>query len=187
MTRDWAHLFPRLPHQSEANRRIRWLRGAFKQLRVKLAARLPEDDCQQIDTSALPVKHTSRVRGPDGWTGPDGLHARSRQWRAWPARPARGWYVMLQRGNVGGIVTRGLCIQGFVAGAALVGMPGLLLAGILAGTFFGAAASGLFFAMAIGRRGCFFTGCCVGRPTASLGDLAVRRAHRRAARAGPAA
>jgi Transposase DDE domain len=34
------------------------------------------DDCQQIDTSALPVKHTSRVRGADGWTGPNGLHAR---------------------------------------------------------------------------------------------------------------
>ena len=70
VVRDWAHLFPRLPHQSEANRRIRWLWGAFEQLRAMLAARLPEDDCQQIDTSALPVKHTSRVRGPDGWTGP---------------------------------------------------------------------------------------------------------------------
>jgi hypothetical protein len=35
-----------------------------------LATRLPEDDCQQVDTSALPVKHPSRVRGPDGWTGP---------------------------------------------------------------------------------------------------------------------
>ena len=35
-----------------------------------LAARLPEDDCQQVDTSALPVKHPSRVRGPDQWTGP---------------------------------------------------------------------------------------------------------------------
>ena len=70
VARDWAPLFPRLPHQSEANRRIRWLRGASGQLRAMLAARLPEDDCQQIDTSALPVKHTSRVRGPDGWTGP---------------------------------------------------------------------------------------------------------------------
>jgi hypothetical protein len=70
VTRDWAHLFPKLPHQSEANRRIRWLRGAFEQLRAMLAARLPEDDCQQVDTSALPVKHASRVRGPDGWTGP---------------------------------------------------------------------------------------------------------------------
>ena len=70
VARDWGHLFPRLPHQSEANRRIRWLRGAFEQLRAMLAARLPEDNCQQIDTSALPVKHPSRVRSPDSWTGP---------------------------------------------------------------------------------------------------------------------
>lgn len=76
VARDWAHLFPSLPHQSEANRRTRWLWGAFEQLRAALASRLPEDDCQQIDTSALPVKHPSRVRGPDGWTGPAGLHAR---------------------------------------------------------------------------------------------------------------
>ena len=70
VARDWGHLFPRLPHQSEANRRIRWLWGAFEQVRAMLAARLPEDDCQQVDTSALPVKHASRVRGADGWTGP---------------------------------------------------------------------------------------------------------------------
>jgi hypothetical protein len=70
VVRDWAHLFPALPHQSEANRRIRWLWGAFEQLRAMLAARLPVDDCQQVDTTALPVKHTSRVRGADGWTGP---------------------------------------------------------------------------------------------------------------------
>jgi hypothetical protein len=70
VARDWSHLFPVLPHQSEANRRTRWLWGAFEQFRATLAARLPEDDCQQVDTSALPVKHASRVRGPDGWTGP---------------------------------------------------------------------------------------------------------------------
>jgi hypothetical protein len=70
VARDWGHLFPVLPRQSEANRRTRWLWGAFEQLRIVLAARLPEDDCQQVDTSALPVKHPSRVRGPDGWTGP---------------------------------------------------------------------------------------------------------------------
>ena len=68
--RDWGHLFPVLPHQSEANRRIRWLWGAFEQLRAALAARVPDDDCQQVDTSALPVRHPSRVRGPDGWAGP---------------------------------------------------------------------------------------------------------------------
>ena len=75
--RDWPHLFPRLPGQPEVNRRTRWQWGAFEQLRAMLAARLPEDDCQQVDTSALPVKHTSRVRGSDGWTGPgNGLAAR---------------------------------------------------------------------------------------------------------------
>jgi hypothetical protein len=70
VARDWGHLFPVLPCQSEANRRTRWLWGAFEQLRAALAARLPEDDCQQVDTTALPVKHPSRVRGADQWTGP---------------------------------------------------------------------------------------------------------------------
>ncbi len=51
VARDWGRLFPVLPHQSEANRRTRWLWGAFEQLRATLAARLPEDDCQQVDTS----------------------------------------------------------------------------------------------------------------------------------------
>ena len=75
--RDWGQLFPALPHQSEANRRIRWLWGAFGQFRAELAGRLPADDCQQVDTSALPVKHPSRVRGADGWAGPgNGLAAR---------------------------------------------------------------------------------------------------------------
>src|SRR5687768_3249361 len=36
--REWAQLFPHLPHQSEANRRIRWLWAAFEQLRAALAA-----------------------------------------------------------------------------------------------------------------------------------------------------
>ncbi|MGR7023923.1 transposase [Geodermatophilus sp. URMC 62] len=75
VARDFAHLFPRLPHQSEANRRIRWLWAAFEQLRAALVARCPLDDCAQIDTSALPVKHPSRVRGPDGWVGPHELVA----------------------------------------------------------------------------------------------------------------
>jgi hypothetical protein len=76
VARDWPHLFPCLPHQSEANRRTRWLWGASGQLRGYLARQLPADDCQQTGTTALPVKHTSRVRGPDSWTGPNGLHAR---------------------------------------------------------------------------------------------------------------
>ena len=83
--RDWPGLFPHLPDQPEVNRRTRWLWGAFEQLRAGWAAAVPADPVQQIDTSALPVKHPSRVRGPDGWTGPgndlaarfgrDGAHA----------------------------------------------------------------------------------------------------------------
>ena len=76
--RDWLYLFPHLPHQSGVNRRIRWLWGAFEQLRAAWAAAIPPDPVQQIDTSALPVKHCSRVRGPDQRTGPgNDLAARS--------------------------------------------------------------------------------------------------------------
>ena len=95
---------------------------------------------------------------------------------------ARLWYVALQRGRAGGGVSRGLCIQGFVTGVVIVGLLALTLTRIPAGTFLDAAAPGLFFAMAIGRQGCFFTGCCTGRPTASRwgvwssdGRIGVRR------------
>ncbi|HEX2805232.1 MAG TPA: transposase, partial [Kineosporiaceae bacterium] len=74
--RDFSGWFPKLPHHSEFNRRARWLWGAFEQTRVCLADLVPADDWGQVDTSALPVKHPSRVRGPDSWTGPNGLAAR---------------------------------------------------------------------------------------------------------------
>jgi Transposase DDE domain len=73
--RDWSSYFPHLPVQSEVNRRLRWLWGAFEQLRQRALEALPADGWQQIDTTALPVKHPSRVRGPDSWIGPDGLVA----------------------------------------------------------------------------------------------------------------
>lgn len=70
--RGWRHCFPRLPSRSEFNRRVRWLWGAFEALRERLLAHLPQDTWQQVDTAALPVKHPSRVRGPDRWQGPGG-------------------------------------------------------------------------------------------------------------------
>ena len=73
--RDWGAYFPALPPQSEFNRRVRWLWGAFELVRRQLLVALPEDGWQQLDTTALPVKHPSRVRGPDGWHGPEGLRA----------------------------------------------------------------------------------------------------------------
>ena len=74
--RDHAGLFPKLPDHTRFNRRARWLWGAFEQTRAALAALVPTDDWGQVDTSALPVKHPSRKRGPDSWTGPNGLYAR---------------------------------------------------------------------------------------------------------------
>ena len=74
--REWPDLFPALPHPSEVNRRSRWLYGAYEQIRRVLLAEVEADDWGQIDTSALPVKHPSRVRGPDSWTGPNDLCAR---------------------------------------------------------------------------------------------------------------
>src|SRR5438105_808507 len=77
--RDWPHLFPHLPDQPEVNRRTRWLWGAFEQLRADWAASMPADPVQQIGTSAIPVKHPSRVPGPGNDLaarfGRDGAHA----------------------------------------------------------------------------------------------------------------
>ncbi len=77
LLRDWRHLFPYIPAQSELNRRTRWLSGALELLRQHWLADLPNalEHWFAIDTTPLPVKHPSRVRGVDGWVGPDELHA----------------------------------------------------------------------------------------------------------------
>ena len=74
--REWPGLFSSLPHVSEFNCRARWLYGAYEQIRAAVMATVPADDWGQIDTSALPVTHPSRVRGPDSWCGPNDLYAR---------------------------------------------------------------------------------------------------------------
>lgn len=61
----------------------------------------------------------------------------------------------------------GMCIQGFVLGAAVGLIVGALVAGIDLGSLLDITAPALMFGMTIGRFGCFFSGCCVGRPTAS--------------------
>lgn len=77
LVREWRHLFPHIPAQSELNRRTRWLHGALELLRQHWLADLPNALGRwfAIDTTPLPVKHPSRVRGVDGWIGVDGLHA----------------------------------------------------------------------------------------------------------------
>jgi phosphatidylglycerol---prolipoprotein diacylglyceryl transferase len=76
----------------------------------------------------------------------------------------KAWFIAVHRGRELG----GWCIQGFVTGAAIaVGVAAAEGPGVPAGAFLAAAAPALLIGMAIGRPGCFFTGCCTGRPTAS--------------------
>jgi phosphatidylglycerol---prolipoprotein diacylglyceryl transferase len=76
----------------------------------------------------------------------------------------KAWYVAVHRGRK----FDGWCIQGFVAGAAVVvAVAAVAGPGIPAGAFLAAATPALLIGMAIGRLGCFWAGCCTGRPTAS--------------------
>jgi len=76
----------------------------------------------------------------------------------------KGWYVAVHRGKK----FDGWCIQGFVAGAAVVvAVAALAGPGIPAGVYLAAAAPALLIGMAIGRPGCFWAGCCTGRPIAA--------------------
>lgn len=65
----------------------------------------------------------------------------------------------------------GMCIQGFVL-AAIVGLlGGALVADLGVGMTLDVSTPGLMFGMTVGRFGCFFGGCCAGRPTASQWGL----------------
>jgi phosphatidylglycerol:prolipoprotein diacylglycerol transferase len=77
---------------------------------------------------------------------------------------AKVWFVGVQRGRK----FDGWCIQGFVAGVAVVaGVAAVVGAGVPAGVFLSATAPALLIGIGIGRNGCFWAGCCTGRPTAS--------------------
>ena len=77
---------------------------------------------------------------------------------------AKVWYVVLKRREH---LLDGWCIQGFVTGATLAAAILLVVLHVSAGVFLDAAVPGLLIAMAVGRVGCFFAGCCGGPPTAS--------------------
>src|SRR6266568_5000859 len=77
---------------------------------------------------------------------------------------AKAWFIAVHRGRT----FDGWCIQGFVAGAAALAAAAPLAGpGIPDGAYYAAAAPGLLIGMGIGRPGCFWAGCCTGRPTAS--------------------
>ena len=78
---------------------------------------------------------------------------------------AKAYYIAVNRGRR----FDGWCVQGSVLGGAVtagavdalggLGMPG--------GAYLASAALALLAGLGIGRPGCFWAGCCVGRPTAS--------------------
>lgn len=80
---------------------------------------------------------------------------------------ARLWWLALKRQPLTNFLKAGACIQGFIAAALATVVIGSLILGLPVGQVLDATAAGLFFGMAVGRPGCFFTGCCAGRPTAS--------------------
>ena len=91
---------------------------------------------------------------------------------------ARGWYRFLHRDRPGS--SGGWAVQGFVA--TLVATLGIAL-GVAAmtgpsrpGAVLDATIPALLIGLGIGRLGCFFTGCCAGRPTTGrVGLLASDR------------
>jgi phosphatidylglycerol:prolipoprotein diacylglycerol transferase len=78
---------------------------------------------------------------------------------------AKIWYAALHPGE--SIIKGGWAVDGFLVVAPVVAIGTLLTARLPIGPYLDAATPGLFFAIAIGRVGCFLTGCCAGRCTAS--------------------
>jgi phosphatidylglycerol:prolipoprotein diacylglycerol transferase len=77
---------------------------------------------------------------------------------------AKVWFIVVHRREHR---IEGWCVQGFIAGATLAAAILLMLLHVSAGVFLDMTAPGLLIAMAVGRIGCFFAGCCGGLPTAS--------------------
>jgi phosphatidylglycerol---prolipoprotein diacylglyceryl transferase len=76
----------------------------------------------------------------------------------------KAWYIAVQRGRK----FDGWCVQGFITGTGIVvAVAALAGPGVPAGVYLGVTACALLFGMAIGRPGCFWAGCCVGRATSS--------------------
>lgn len=75
---------------------------------------------------------------------------------------AKAWFVILERR------TRrwnGWAIQGFVVALTLVAVLVVPLVDLRLGQYLDITAPAMLLGMAIGRIGCFFAGCCGGRPT----------------------
>ena len=80
---------------------------------------------------------------------------------------AKVYYLVEHRRRRPPLLTAGMCIQGFVLAATAALIAGAALTGVSVGRLLDVTTPGLLLGMAIGRVGCFFGGCCAGRPTGS--------------------
>ena len=78
---------------------------------------------------------------------------------------AKVWYRILHPNE--SLLTGGWAVDGFLVVAPIVAVAGLAILDEPVGAVLDATAPGLFFAVAIGRVGCFLTGCCAGRTSPS--------------------
>ena len=76
-------------------------------------------------------------------------------------------YIMLHADTWRRSPTEGWAVDGFLVAMPLVAVLGLVALDVPIGRFIDASSPGLFFGIAIGRIGCFLTGCCAGRVTRS--------------------
>ena len=80
---------------------------------------------------------------------------------------AKLWYVVLRPGQWRRSLAEGWSVDGSIAAAPVAGLLAILALGLPPLAFLDASAPAFFVGVAIGRLGCFFTGCCAGRCTAS--------------------
>lgn len=80
---------------------------------------------------------------------------------------AKVWYAVLHPGPWRQSLTGGWSVDGFLVVAPIVVVTALVASGLPIGVFLDVIAPGLFFAVAIGRLGCFLTGCCAGHVTSA--------------------
>jgi len=80
---------------------------------------------------------------------------------------AKVWFIVLYRREHR---FNGWCIQGFITGATLAAAILLEVLKVPAGVFLDVTAPGLLVAMAVGRMGCFFAGCCGGHLLPPAGE-----------------
>lgn len=75
------------------------------------------------------------------------------------------WYAVLYPGPWQRALLGGWAVDGFLVVALIVAIVALVVFGLPVARFLDASIPGIFLAVAIGRVGCFFAGCCAGRCT----------------------